>query len=69
MALTLFGIIINESVSSSDPNRVRGMVMYCSFYAVGGLLLGGLTTWIHDPNTLFLTYTLMLLAAVIPTFF
>jgi hypothetical protein len=43
--------------------------MYCSFYAVGGLLLGGLTTWIHDPNTLFLTYTLMLLAAVIPTFF
>jgi hypothetical protein len=31
--------------------------------------LGGLTTWIHDPNQLFLSYAMMLLAVVIPTFF
>jgi hypothetical protein len=69
MSSDLFGIIINESVSSSDPNRLRGIVGCSIFGAVGGILLVGLTTWIHDPNTLFLTYTLMLLAAVIPTFF
>jgi hypothetical protein len=43
MSNDLFGIIINESVSSSDPNRLRGVVMCCVFGSVGGLLLVGLT--------------------------
>ena len=67
--MSLFGIIVNESVSSADPWRVRGITIYSSFYAVGGVLLGGLTMWIHDPNQLFLTYAMMLLAVVTPTFF
>ena len=69
MAVSLFGIIISESVSSSDPNRVRGTVIYCVFVAFGGLLLWGLTEWIHDPDQLYLVFTLILLAAVTPSFF
>jgi hypothetical protein len=66
---TLMVIIINETLSSPDPYRIRGPVIYNVFYALSGVPLGYISRYIHSADQLFLVYALMTLAAFIPAFF
>jgi MFS family permease len=64
----LFTIIINESCRSDSPLRTKGISFYFCVFALGGVVLSGLTYVVKDSNLLFLIILICSAVSAIPSF-